>query len=61
MLFGEGLFTIAIRGGQEYKFISPCIALYLGRRLREKDLIKHLTWTHRLCGACYLVFGVARV
>ena len=43
MLFGEGLFTIAIRGGQEYKFISPCIALYLGRRLREKDLIKHLT------------------
>ena len=30
MLFGEGLFTVAIRGGQEYKFISPCIALYLG-------------------------------
>ena len=30
LLFGEGLFTVAIRGGQEYKFISPCIALYLG-------------------------------
>ena len=29
-LFGEALFTIAIRGGQEYRFISPCIALYLG-------------------------------
>ena len=35
MLFGEGLFTVAIRGGQEYKFISPCIALYLGQFKRN--------------------------
>ena len=40
MLFGEGLFTIAIRGGQEYKFISPCIALYLGKILRSGQLNK---------------------
>lgn len=44
MLFGEGLFTIAIRGGQEYKFISPCIALYLGKILRSGQLNKDKLW-----------------
>ena len=29
LLIGEGIFTLAFRGGKEYKFISPCIMLYL--------------------------------
>ena len=30
LLFCEGIYTVRFRGGQDYKFITPCIALYLG-------------------------------
>ena len=58
MLFGEGLFTIAIRGGQEYKFISPCIALYLGKEILE-NFSEFFYGTFRLGRSGHLVFGVA--
>mgnify|MGYP000015760925 CR=1 FL=1 len=30
LLVAEGIFTLVFRGGKEYKYISPCIMLYLG-------------------------------
>ena len=28
-LIAEGVYTVVFRGGQEYKWITPCMALYL--------------------------------
>ena len=67
-LFVEGVLTIACRGGHDYKFISPSIAMYLGK---TSDMKGYRVWNpyefglnihlniSRLCRSSNMGIGIA--
>ena len=52
----EGVFTLAIKEDQEWRFFSPCVFLYLARYGHNQGYHLYITSTyHSVCPAIWLI------